>query len=95
MLQYTIMYCDSSFLLFKRSNRHQAKNNFGLIDRSYDSDQAFDPERKKTQWQRFANHVEQLRKDAKADYRVLYLGRHGQGYHNVAESYYGTTEWDV
>ncbi|KAF1354637.1 histidine phosphatase superfamily [Delphinella strobiligena] len=71
-----------------------AKNNFGLIDRSYDSDRTFDPERKKTQWQRFANHVEQLRKNSNVDYRVLYLGRHGQGYHNVAESYYGTAEWD-
>jgi hypothetical protein len=25
----------------------------------------------------------------------LYLGRHGQGYHNVAESRYGTKLWDV
>lgn len=23
------------------------------------------------------------------------MGRHGEGYHNVAESYYGTTDWDV
>ena len=28
-------------------------------------------------------------------YKVLYLGRHGEGYHNVAESYYGTPAWNV
>lgn len=27
-------------------------------------------------------------------YKILYLGRHGQGYHNVAESRYGTQLWD-
>ncbi|KAL1310477.1 hypothetical protein AAFC00_000767 [Neodothiora populina] len=69
-----------------------AKKNFGLIDRNYETDAEFDSERKFTQWQRFARYVEHLRKDA--DYRVLYLGRHGQGWHNVAESYYGTAEWD-
>jgi hypothetical protein len=23
------------------------------------------------------------------------MGRHGEGYHNVAESFYGTPAWDV
>lgn len=27
-------------------------------------------------------------------YKVLFLGRHGQGWHNVAESKYGTAAWD-
>lgn len=69
--------------------------NFGLIDREYDTDSEFDPERTKTQWQRFAKYVEHLRQTSDVDYRVLYMGRHGQGYHNVAESYYGQKEWDV
>ena len=76
----------------------QAKHNYGLIDRSYETDQDFDPQRKQTQWQRFAYYVNHLRSHSSptgADYRVLYLGRHGQGYHNVAESYFGTVEWDV
>jgi broad specificity phosphatase PhoE len=30
-----------------------------------------------------------------AAYKVLFLGRHGQGWHNVAESKYGTKAWDV
>jgi hypothetical protein len=28
-------------------------------------------------------------------YKVLYMGRHGEGYHNVAEAFYGTPAWDV
>jgi hypothetical protein len=28
-------------------------------------------------------------------YKVLFLGRHGQGWHNVAETKYGTKAWDV
>lgn len=69
-----------------------------MIDRPYDTDAEFDPEGKKTQWERFAHYVRHLRQKAEIegeDYRVFYLGRHGQGWHNVAESYYGTEEWDV
>lgn len=28
------------------------------------------------------------------EYKVLFLGRHGEGWHNVAESYYGTPAWN-
>lgn len=28
-------------------------------------------------------------------FKLLYLGRHGQGYHNVASTYYGTDAWQV
>jgi hypothetical protein len=28
-------------------------------------------------------------------YKLLYVGRHGEGYHNVAEDFYGTPAWDV
>jgi len=27
-------------------------------------------------------------------HKVVFLGRHGQGFHNVAESFYGTQAWD-
>lgn len=27
-------------------------------------------------------------------YKLLFLGRHGQGWHNVAEAFYGTPAWD-
>ena len=28
------------------------------------------------------------------EYKLLFLGRHGEGWHNVGEAYYGTQAWD-
>ncbi|EPS32240.1 hypothetical protein PDE_07200 [Penicillium oxalicum 114-2] len=74
--------------------------NFGLIDRTYPADH----EKKNhyndktlTQWERFYHQVEKLNRDSDNDveYKVLFLGRHGEGYHNAAESYYGTPAWNA
>lgn len=69
----------------------------GLINRTYDTDAAFDPYGQKTDWERFAYYVKNLneRSDAGTQYKVLYLGRHGEGYHNAAQAYYGSECWDV
>ncbi|KAL8940908.1 MAG: hypothetical protein Q9216_002538 [Gyalolechia sp. 2 TL-2023] len=55
----------------------------------------------RTQWQRFEREVQRLNASAEEGegegrvlYKVLYLGRHGQGVHNVAEQRYGREEWD-
>jgi broad specificity phosphatase PhoE len=47
-------------------------------------------------WQRFDKFVQSLVAAASdgVSYKVLYMGRHGQGFHNVAESSYGTKAWD-
>ncbi|KAK7682272.1 hypothetical protein QCA50_014475 [Cerrena zonata] len=47
-------------------------------------------------WTRFKLNVTHLNAHAShgTSYKVFFLGRHGQGYHNVAESTYGTTAWD-
>lgn len=74
--------------------------NFGLISRSYDSDSSLgrghndDPP--PTDWQRFAHHISTLNDHAppNTSYHIFYLARHGQGYHNLAEAYYGTQPWD-
>ncbi|KAM3069432.1 putative phosphoglycerate mutase pmu1 [Clarireedia jacksonii] len=73
-----------------------AAENFGLIDREYDTDRDFDPERKLTQWQRFEHHIHTLNRQTplNVQYKVLYLGRHGEGYHNIAETTYGTPAWN-
>ncbi|MCJ1470962.1 hypothetical protein MMC07_009610 [Pseudocyphellaria aurata] len=70
--------------------------NFGLISRAYETDPEFDPEREKTQWQRFEYQVYRLNRqsDSHVQYKVLYMGRHGEGHHNVAEALYGTPAWD-
>lgn len=72
-------------------------SNFGLISRPYDSDATFDSDQQKTQWQRLGHQIESLnaRSPSEVNYKLLYLGRHGEGYHNVAERQYGTAAWDV
>jgi broad specificity phosphatase PhoE len=71
------------------------KQNFGLIDRSYDTDAEPD-HGDKSQWQRFESYVRQLNEQSGQEtwFKVLFLARHGQGWHNVAESKYGTPAWD-
>lgn len=66
--------------------------NFGLLNRTYPTD----PRHTLTQWQRFHRQVSQLQHDAPngVKYKLLYMGRHGEGYHNAAESYYGTPAWN-
>ncbi|KAI9048773.1 hypothetical protein LZ554_007604 [Drepanopeziza brunnea f. sp. 'monogermtubi'] len=70
--------------------------NFGLIDRKYTADADLSTNSKVTQWQRFAREVTRLngKGDSKVTYKLLYLGRHGEGYHNVAEAFYGTDAWN-
>ncbi|RYP18804.1 hypothetical protein DL767_009755 [Monosporascus sp. MG133] len=72
------------------------KSNYGLIDRSYPTDGEFDPNGEKTLWQRFEYYVNWLNQgaDKNTQYKVLLMGRHGEGYHNAAESYFGTPAWN-
>lgn len=75
----------------------KTKVNFGLIKRDYETDKVIDPDHIKSQWQRFAYYVKTLNNTAAAStqYKILFLARHGQGYHNVAERLYGTPAWNV
>lgn len=66
--------------------------------------------RDSTPWQRFEHHISTLNREARQNagegegaaeelssrtrYILFFLGRHGNGYHNVAESYYGNVAWD-
>ncbi|KAK3686399.1 putative phosphoglycerate mutase pmu1 [Vermiconidia calcicola] len=49
-----------------------------------------------TQWQRFEKYVGHIVESSPdgTTYKVIYLGRHGEGYHNVGEAKYGTKAWD-
>ncbi|ODH46359.1 hypothetical protein GX48_07550 [Paracoccidioides brasiliensis] len=73
-----------------------ATSAFGLKTQPYDTDASFDPHRNKTQWERFAYKLHSLNAHADPDteFKLLYLGRHGEGFHNVAERLYGTEAWD-
>ncbi|KAI1327667.1 phosphoglycerate mutase-like protein [Xylariaceae sp. FL0255] len=67
--------------------------NFGLINRTYSMDPL---EGSQSQWEQFYLEVQRLNREApkNIDYKVLFIGRHGEGYHNAAEDYYGTPAWN-
>ncbi|OAX85530.1 hypothetical protein ACJ72_00068 [Emergomyces africanus] len=73
-----------------------AARGFGLINQTYDTDENFDPNHEKTQWERFAYKLQSLnaQTDEHTEFKLFYMGRHGEGYHNVAEQLYGTEAWD-
>jgi broad specificity phosphatase PhoE len=67
-----------------------------LINRSYPSDPSLDQTRHATQWQKFEHYINDLNNNSghTVQYKVLLMGRHGEGHHNVAEAFYGTPAWD-
>lgn len=70
-----------------------ASTNFGLINRTYT---ASSKEGHQTQWQRFERELKRLQREAPEDveYKLLFMGRHGEGFHNAAEEFYGTPAWN-
>ncbi|CAP93092.1 hypothetical protein N7489_004254 [Penicillium chrysogenum] len=70
--------------------------NFGLIGRAYPADKEHKKHGSLTQWERFYHQVTKLNEHSPkhVEYKVLFLGRHGEGWHNAAESYYGTPAWN-
>lgn len=78
----------------------QYKENFGLINRTYPGEGkggALGDGHKPTQWQRFYHELIRLNRQSPENmqYKVFFFGRHGEGYHNAAESYFGTPAWNV
>jgi broad specificity phosphatase PhoE len=72
-----------------------ATQNFGLIDRAYDTDPSLHG-RNKSQWYRFGHQLHALNQAAPdgTRYVLAYIARHGEGWHNRAEKKYGTKAWD-
>ncbi|KAF2132004.1 phosphoglycerate mutase-like protein [Dothidotthia symphoricarpi CBS 119687] len=71
-------------------------SNYGLIQRSYPSDSLGSSETNTTQWQRLDHYISTLNQKAPRNerYTLFFLGRHGEGYHNLAETYFGTPAWN-
>lgn len=71
--------------------------NFGLINQTYPNLPPVGGSDPPTQWQQFAQEVKRLQDQCEpgTDYKVLFMGRHGEGEHNAAEAYYGTPAWNV
>lgn len=74
---------------------------FGLIDRHYDSSNRCDSKtlhvNTQKPWQRFQAYIEHLNDQGPdfTTYKVLYITRHGLGYHNVYETKVGRDAWNV
>lgn len=70
-----------------------------LIDREYPGpeDTSAAPSADKRPWVRFAAHVHELNRTAPPNvhYKILYLTRHGFGYHNQKHAELGDEAWDV
>ncbi|KAI2618172.1 phosphoglycerate mutase-like protein [Hypoxylon sp. NC1633] len=78
------------------SFRATTQPNLGLINRAYDTDATFDPKGKKTQWERFLHFIDYQNQEGqgKAVYKLAFVIRHGEGYHNVKEAEVGRHAWD-
>lgn len=70
--------------------------NLGLIGRTYDGHDDAESMSKKP-WERLADHVRRLNAESpeEVSYKVVYLTRHGIGFHNVQHKKVGTEAWDV
>ena len=77
------------------SNARGPSTVLGLLNRAYEID-GVDTLRL-VQWQKFETWLNHTNANAPPNtvYKALYLGRHGEGEHNVAEAKYGTPMWDV
>ncbi|KAF2027018.1 phosphoglycerate mutase-like protein [Setomelanomma holmii] len=71
-------------------------SNFGLINQTYLSDPSCPDRKQSTQWQRLAHYISTLNKQAPRNerYTLFFMGRHGEGYHNAAETFFGTPAWN-
>ncbi|KAH7025826.1 histidine phosphatase superfamily [Microdochium trichocladiopsis] len=79
-----------------RDSRISTSTGLGLIDQPFDTDADFDPKKDKTLWERFVYFLNDLNKKeaGRAEYKLFFLARHGEGYHNVQEAKVGTAAWD-
>ncbi|CAD6573642.1 MAG: hypothetical protein CYPHOPRED_005185 [Cyphobasidiales sp. Tagirdzhanova-0007] len=61
---------------FDASNYHLLNDSFGLIDKS------------ENRWRNLSSYIENLnsQSDNLTAYKLIYIARHGEGYHNVAEA---------
>ncbi|KAM0281444.1 hypothetical protein ACHAQH_003567 [Verticillium albo-atrum] len=73
------------------SGKATTQPNLGILDRPYP-----DVEIQAAPWENLVSHVTRLNAESKGDvvYKVLYLTRHGLGFHNVQQAKVGTPEWD-
>jgi len=73
----------------------------GLVDQHYGSSNRHDSKTLHTEtqkpWQRLKAYIEHLNEQGSGftTYKILYITRHGLGYHNVYEAKVGRDAWNV
>ncbi|CED82588.1 Predicted phosphoglycerate mutase [Phaffia rhodozyma] len=69
---------------FNATDYNALNASFGLIDQSKD------------RWRNFQKKIHQLNQESDdlTSYKVIYMARHGEGYHNQAQAFYGDAAWD-
>lgn len=70
----------------------------GLVKRKYESDGVLGLQSGGlTDWERFERFANWTNDHAgpNVHHKILFMGRHGEGEHNVAEAKYGTDKWNV
>lgn len=80
------------------NNKVTTQPGLGLLPgQKYSTDKADKDALDEKDWTRFAAYVRWLNRTSpeKVAYKVLYLTRHGYGYHNQKHAEVGTLEWDV
>ncbi|KAG6004282.1 hypothetical protein E4U43_000766 [Claviceps pusilla] len=76
--------------------RFVTQPNLALLSQEYPTDTAKPSSSDVRDWKRFAHYVRCLNRDAPSHtvYKVLYLTRHGCGYHNQKHAEVGTEAWN-
>ncbi|BGP36724.1 putative phosphoglycerate mutase pmu1 [Rhodotorula kratochvilovae] len=84
---YTVVqdFFHQSFPNFNSTAFDPLTSSFGLLDRST------------SRWRSFRRAIQRLNDEADKHtaYKVFFLARHGEGWHNVGERVHGTEEWDA
>ncbi|KAI8454546.1 histidine phosphatase superfamily [Phakopsora pachyrhizi] len=81
LINYFVLFLNKKI----KNKKYGSNSSFGLIDSSSND-----------RWKNFQSEIDQIIRNQPTNvaHIVLFIARHGQGYHNVAESKYGTPLWD-
>ncbi|KAL5482298.1 PMU1 [Sanghuangporus weigelae] len=81
---------------------YESVTGFFIQDKGYDSSIAIPPrfgllDATDHRWSNTTNRIKELNKKAEPGvaYKLIIAGRHGQGFHNLAELKYGTERWNA
>ena len=89
------IFRDLSELQTCPENKFATQPSLGLLTRTYPCDDPLADDLR--DWTRFRRYVSHLNEQApeNVSYKVLYLTRHGVGFHNQKHHEVGTEEWNV